>query len=120
MRFLEFQLGFRESALGAAVLLTHTSRASTAYPGIEQGLGWWLWGLSGGRVVQHGGDTPGQTAFVGFHPVRKTAAVVLSNSRANAYATERVQFGRPIKDFQAIEFMLADMAVDIYAAKSKR
>lgn len=37
---------------------------------------------------------------------------------ANAYATERVQFGRPIKDFQAIEFMLADMAVDIYAGKS--
>ena len=37
---------------------------------------------------------------------------------ANAYAGERVQFGRPIKDFQAIEFMLADIAVDIYAGKS--
>jgi acyl-CoA dehydrogenase len=37
---------------------------------------------------------------------------------ANAHATERVQFGRPIRDFQAVEFMLADMAVDIYAAKS--
>ena len=37
---------------------------------------------------------------------------------ANAYAGERVQFGRPIKDFQSIEFMLADMAVDIYAGKS--
>ena len=37
---------------------------------------------------------------------------------ANKYAAERVQFGRPIRDFQAIEFMLADMAVEIMAAKS--
>jgi acyl-CoA dehydrogenase len=31
---------------------------------------------------------------------------------------DRVQFGRPIRDFQAIEFMLADMAVEIMATKS--
>ncbi len=37
---------------------------------------------------------------------------------AEAYARERVQFGRPIWDFQAIEFMIADMAVSIMAAKS--
>ena len=37
---------------------------------------------------------------------------------ANEFAGGRVQFGRPIRDFQAIEFMLADMAVDIYAGKS--
>ena len=37
---------------------------------------------------------------------------------ANRYASERVQFGRPIRDFQAIEFMLADMAVEIMATKS--
>ncbi|MDH2405278.1 acyl-CoA dehydrogenase family protein [Bradyrhizobium sp. SSUT18] len=37
---------------------------------------------------------------------------------ANAYAAERVQFGRLIRDFQAIEFMLADMAVEIMSAKS--
>jgi alkylation response protein AidB-like acyl-CoA dehydrogenase len=37
---------------------------------------------------------------------------------ANDYAAGRVQFGRPIRDFQAIEFMLADMAVEIMAAKS--
>jgi alkylation response protein AidB-like acyl-CoA dehydrogenase len=35
-----------------------------------------------------------------------------------AFATTREQFGRPIVDFQAIEFMLADMAVEIMAAKS--
>jgi alkylation response protein AidB-like acyl-CoA dehydrogenase len=35
-----------------------------------------------------------------------------------AFATGREQFGRPIADFQAIEFLLADMAAEIMAAKS--
>jgi alkylation response protein AidB-like acyl-CoA dehydrogenase len=34
------------------------------------------------------------------------------------YAKERVQFGRPIADFEAIQFMLADMAVDVEVAKT--
>ena len=33
------------------------------------------------------------------------------------YAKQRVQFGRPIADFQAIQFMLADMAMEIEAAR---
>ncbi len=37
---------------------------------------------------------------------------------ANDYASERVQFDRAIREFQAIEFMLADMATEIMAAKS--
>ncbi|HEX6103502.1 MAG TPA: acyl-CoA dehydrogenase, partial [Alphaproteobacteria bacterium] len=37
---------------------------------------------------------------------------------ANEHAAGRVQFGRPIRDFQAIEFMLADSAVEIFATKS--
>jgi alkylation response protein AidB-like acyl-CoA dehydrogenase len=35
-----------------------------------------------------------------------------------AFASEREQFGRPIVAFQAIEFMLADMAAELMAAKS--
>ncbi len=35
-----------------------------------------------------------------------------------AFAKEREQFGRPILDFQAVEFMLADMAAEIMSAKS--
>ena len=37
---------------------------------------------------------------------------------ANAWANQRRQFGRAIRDFQAVEFMLADMAVEIMATKS--
>jgi alkylation response protein AidB-like acyl-CoA dehydrogenase len=35
-----------------------------------------------------------------------------------AFAKDREQFGRPIVGFQAVEFMLADMAAEIIAAKS--
>jgi acyl-CoA dehydrogenase len=35
-----------------------------------------------------------------------------------AFANERRQFGRPIVEFEAVEFMLADMAVELMAAKS--
>ena len=37
---------------------------------------------------------------------------------ANAHAGEREQFGQKIQDFQAIRFMIADMAVAIYAMQS--
>ena len=37
--------------------------------------------------------------------------------RALAYSKERVQFGRPIAKFQAIQWMLADMATEIEAAR---
>jgi alkylation response protein AidB-like acyl-CoA dehydrogenase len=37
--------------------------------------------------------------------------------KALQYAKERQQFGKPIADFQAIQFMLADMAMEIEAAR---
>jgi len=36
---------------------------------------------------------------------------------AMAYARERVQFGQPISDFQAIRFKIADMATEVEAAR---
>jgi alkylation response protein AidB-like acyl-CoA dehydrogenase len=36
---------------------------------------------------------------------------------AKAYAKERKQFGRPIADFQGLQFMLADMAMKLEAAR---
>ncbi|HEV7589935.1 MAG TPA: acyl-CoA dehydrogenase [Longimicrobium sp.] len=37
--------------------------------------------------------------------------------QARSYALERKQFGQPIADFQGIQFMLADMATEIEAAR---
>ncbi|WP_432087175.1 acyl-CoA dehydrogenase family protein [Streptomyces sp. bgisy095] len=36
---------------------------------------------------------------------------------AKGYVTERKQFGRPIADFQGVQFMLADMAMKLEAAR---
>ncbi|MBV6272727.1 acyl-CoA/acyl-ACP dehydrogenase [Alcaligenaceae bacterium CGII-47] len=49
---------------------------------------------------------------------RCVGGAIRATEEANKYAAERIQFGQPIRDFQAIEFMLADMAVEIMAAKS--
>ncbi|MGJ7462062.1 acyl-CoA dehydrogenase family protein [Halomonas sp. MA07-2] len=49
---------------------------------------------------------------------RCVGGAIRAAEEANRFAAERVQFGRSIRDFQAIEFMLADMAVEIMAAKS--
>ncbi|MGF7162806.1 alkylation response protein AidB-like acyl-CoA dehydrogenase [Rhodoligotrophos appendicifer] len=45
-------------------------------------------------------------------------AAIRAAEIANDYATQRHQFGRAIREFQGVEFMLADMAVEIFAAKS--
>jgi hypothetical protein len=39
-------------------------------------------------------------------------------AHAVRYAGERTQFERPIKEFQAVQFMLADMATEVAAARS--
>lgn len=53
-------------------------------------------------------------------PLVASCAVGLAQSAldyALEYATGRVQFGRPICKFQGIQFMLADMAMEIEAAR---
>jgi alkylation response protein AidB-like acyl-CoA dehydrogenase len=49
---------------------------------------------------------------------RSIGMAIRATELAEAYAAKRVQFGRPIRDFQAIEFMIAEMAADIMAGKS--
>lgn len=87
LNFLAYEMELLPSSLAPALRDTRTRRGATIYPAIDIGLGWWLWNLSGGVVVQHGGETPGQTAVIAFQPEKKLGVVVLSNSRANAYAS---------------------------------
>ncbi len=51
-----------------------------------------------------------------------TAILAVGNARAAfehavEYAKQRKQFGKPIAEFQGIQFMIADMATDIHAAR---
>ncbi len=57
----------------------------------------------------------GARLTIGAHTV---GAAVRAFEIANAYAEEREQFSHKINTYQGIEFMLADMAVEIMAAKS--
>ncbi|MEX2647792.1 MAG: acyl-CoA dehydrogenase family protein [Alphaproteobacteria bacterium] len=49
---------------------------------------------------------------------RSIGMAIRATELANAHAATRHQFGRPIRDFQAIEFMIAEMATEIMAGKS--
>jgi alkylation response protein AidB-like acyl-CoA dehydrogenase len=49
---------------------------------------------------------------------RTVGAAIRALELSTAFAGERVQFGQPIAEFQGVEFMLADMAAEIMAAKA--
>lgn len=86
LTFLAFNLGLQETPLSSVLNDAHKRRTGTSYPGVGIGLGWWLWGLPGGEVTQHSGDTFGFTAFVAFHKEKGVGVVILSNARSSAYS----------------------------------
>ena len=73
------------------------------------------------RLGQEGdGFKVAMTALDGGRINIGTLAVGLAQAALEAaarYANQRVQFGRPIAGFQAIQFMLADMATEIEASR---
>ncbi|MBL9134415.1 MAG: serine hydrolase [Verrucomicrobiales bacterium] len=84
--FLSHHLGILDSPLGPALRATHNRQGSTGQSGVDMGLGWLRIDLPGGTVLQHDGETPGFTAFLGMHPTRRLGVAVLSNSRFNTFA----------------------------------
>ncbi len=88
--------------------------------------GWRTWELhfDGCRARQLGGEGRGFYGAVSGLEVARvhTAARAIGLARgaledSAVYAKRRVQFGRPISDFQAIRFKLAEMAAEIEAAR---
>jgi alkylation response protein AidB-like acyl-CoA dehydrogenase len=91
--------------------------------------GWKTWELAFDQCrVPHANmvSEPGRAFYLatsGLEVARAhTAARAIGLARggledARAYALDRVQFGRPIAEFQAIRFKLAQMATDIEAAR---
>jgi alkylation response protein AidB-like acyl-CoA dehydrogenase len=91
--------------------------------------GWTTWELAFDRCrVPHTSMVGDQGR--GFYLATQSLEVARAHTAARAiglarggledalrYAAERIQFGRPIGDFQAIRFKLAQMATDIEAAR---
>jgi butyryl-CoA dehydrogenase len=69
---------------------------------VDQGFRLAMWALQGGRVA-----IAAQALGIG------QAAL----DEAIAYAKERKQFGQPIANYQAVQWMLADMATELEAAR---
>jgi butyryl-CoA dehydrogenase len=69
---------------------------------VDQGFRLAMWALQGGRVA-----IAAQALGIGH------AAL----DEAIAYARERRQFGQPIANYQAVQWMLADMATELAAAR---
>ena len=72
-----------------------------------------LGGEGGFRDVMHGLDGAGRLGATAMAVGLAQAAM----DAATRHALERRQFGQPIFDFQAVQFMLADMSAEIDAAR---
>ncbi len=98
----EDKLGMRASDTAPLTLEDVRIPASALLGNENEGFKYFMMTLDGGRI--------------------SIAAVALglavgAYETAKAYAKERRQFGKPIASFQAIEFMLADMATQIQASR---
>src|SRR5581483_582009 len=69
---------------------------------VDQGFRLAMWALQGGRIA-----IAAQALGIGEAAVQE----------AIAYAKQRQQFGQPIANYQAIQWMLADMATELDAAR---
>jgi D-alanyl-D-alanine-carboxypeptidase/D-alanyl-D-alanine-endopeptidase len=81
LKFLAANLEPGSTPLGPAVRLMRTVQHSTDSPDMEIMMGWHVWNRYGVRIIWHNGVTGGYWSFIGFDPVKKVGAVVLSNTR---------------------------------------
>ena len=95
-------MGLRGLATGEIVLLDCHVPASALLAAPGQGFKSAMRSLTNGRIG------------IGSQAVGIAQAAM---EEAIAYARERTAFGQPIADFQAIQFMLADMSAQIEAAR---
>jgi CubicO group peptidase (beta-lactamase class C family) len=83
LKFLAANLELTPTPLTQAMRLMSTFHHATDSPDMEIMLGWHLYKRHGVNIVWHNGVTGGYWSFIGFDPVKKIGAVVLSNTRFN-------------------------------------
>lgn len=81
LKFLSATLELNTTPLTPAMRLMYTVHHATQSPDMEVMMGWHVWKRYGTRIVWHNGVTGGYWSFIGFDPVKRTGAVVLSNTR---------------------------------------
>jgi CubicO group peptidase (beta-lactamase class C family) len=84
MRFVEANLGLRETSLAGAMRATHSTQADRQVPDLNMGLGWFRTNFVGTEITGHNGSTSGFRAYVGLDLAARRGVVVLANSIADA------------------------------------
>jgi acyl-CoA dehydrogenase len=105
-----FRLGRDQPMMG----LSGTSHVELNFDGLELGPEHLLG--TKGRGLNHAFETLGRIrlAHIGARAVGKATRIL---ALATEHARERRQFGQPIGDFQMVQQMLADSAIEINAAR---
>jgi CubicO group peptidase (beta-lactamase class C family) len=85
LRYARFHLGDGTAEDGTRVLQAATLREMqtptvAAGPGVRMGLSWFIRDVEGVRIVQHGGDTNGQSSSFAFAPEKQFALTILTNA----------------------------------------
>ncbi len=80
LRFLAACIDPPKGPLGEAIILSIGSRRPAGIPALSIGLGWHILQRGDRRIVWHNGETGGYHSFLGFDPVSKSNALVLSSS----------------------------------------
>ena len=81
LKFLSAALELNTTPLTPAMRFMQTVHHAAESPDMEMMMGWHVWKRYGVRIVWHNGVTGGYWSFIGFDPVKRVGAVVLSNTR---------------------------------------
>lgn len=87
LKYLEANVGPPETELEEAMRMAHEPRLSWGESGDRIGLAWRVESVQGRNIVEHGGNTNGFTAFIGFDPEERVGLVWLTNTYGFADGT---------------------------------
>ena len=91
--FLQANTLLNYTPLKEAMQLSHKQAFKDEKRRREIGLGWFLSDTPNGKLIWHGGNTPGYTSFIGFFEGTNKGVVVLTNSAGNVLDIGRTLLG---------------------------
>ena len=79
LKYAAAEMGLANSPLTPLMEKTQARQIRHAFGEADLALPWWLYHWDGEELITHGGNTGGQTAFMGFDKKLKRGVVVLAN-----------------------------------------